>query len=63
MIAIIVILLNPFRPTKDNILRQYIYEAAECRRFCTYESIVDQDTTWASAADAIFDGGEYVEDL
>ncbi|KAJ5645309.1 hypothetical protein N7507_011320 [Penicillium longicatenatum] len=54
-------LLNAFGPTNDIVPRQFIYEAAECRRFFTFENIVDQETTWASAADAMFYGGGYVE--
>ncbi|KAJ5643302.1 uncharacterized protein N7484_005809 [Penicillium longicatenatum] len=54
-------LLNAFGPTNDIVPRQFIYEAAECRRFFTFENIVDQETTWASAADAMFYGGGCVE--
>ncbi|KAJ5539423.1 hypothetical protein N7513_007755 [Penicillium frequentans] len=61
MIAAAVNLLNSFGPANDTVPRQYIYEAAECRRFFTYDNIVDQETTWASAADAMFYGGGCVE--
>ncbi|KAJ5916959.1 hypothetical protein N7504_000974 [Penicillium tannophilum] len=61
MIAAQVNLLNSFGPANDVVPRQYIYEAAECRRFFTYDNIMDQETTWASAADAMFYGGGCVE--
>ena len=50
-------LLNAFGPSSDTVPRQYIYEAAECRRFYTYDNILEQETTWASAADAMFNDG------
>lgn len=61
MITATVNILNSFGPTNDVVPRQYIYEAAECRRFFTYDNIVDQETTWASAADAMFYGGGCVD--
>lgn len=49
--------LNAFGPSNDHLPRQFIYEAAECRRFYTYDNYLHQNTTWASAADAMFNGG------
>lgn len=51
---------NAFNPGNGSLPRQFIYEAAECRRFYTFENIVDQESTWASAADAMFYGGPCV---
>lgn len=50
-------LLNAFGPKNNRIPRQFIYEAAECRRFYTIDNVLNQETTWASAADAMFHGG------
>lgn len=52
---------NAFGPDNGTLPRQFIYEAAECRRFYTYENIVNQESTWASAADAMFYGGPCVK--
>ncbi|CAG8142514.1 unnamed protein product [Penicillium olsonii] len=53
-------LMNAFGPTNDSLPRQFIYEAAECRRFFTLDNIRAPETLWASAADAMFHGGECV---
>jgi hypothetical protein len=53
-------LMNAFSPKNDHMPRQFKYEAAECRRFFTLENIQKPETTWASAADAMFHGGECV---
>jgi hypothetical protein len=54
-------IINAFGPTNDHIPRQYLYEAAECRRFFTYDNVIQQETLWQDAASAMFDGGECVE--
>ncbi|KAJ5106419.1 hypothetical protein N7456_003094 [Penicillium angulare] len=54
-------IFNAFSQTNDRVPRQYVYEAAECRRFYTYDNLVHQETTWASAADAMFNGGACVQ--
>lgn len=53
-------LLNNYGPRDSNTPLQFLYEAAECRRFFTLDNIFDQETVWASAADAMFDGGACV---
>lgn len=53
-------LLNAFGPSNDHLPRQFTYEAAECRRFYTLDNVHRQETTWASAADAMFFGGDCV---
>lgn len=50
-------LLNNYSPKNTRVPLQFVYEAAECRRFFTLENIFNQETVWASAADAMFDGG------
>lgn len=51
---------NQFGPKNDRLPLQFKYEAAECRRFYQYENYIHQKTTWASAFDAMFNGGECV---
>ncbi|CAI7602777.1 unnamed protein product [Penicillium pancosmium] len=51
---------NQFGPKNDRLPLQFKYEAAECRRFYQYENYIYQETTWASALDAMFKGGECV---
>ncbi|CAG8416334.1 unnamed protein product [Penicillium salamii] len=53
-------LLNAFKPTNHSLPRQFIYEAAECRRYFTLDNIIAPETLWASAADAMFYGGDCV---
>ncbi len=53
-------LLNAFSPKNDHMPRQFKYEAAECRRFLTLDNIRRPETMWASAADAMFHGGDCV---
>ncbi|KAJ5093605.1 hypothetical protein N7456_009466 [Penicillium angulare] len=54
-------IINAFGPTNDHVPRQYIYEAAECRRFFTYDNFLQQETLWQDAANAMFHDGECVE--
>lgn len=49
--------LNAFSPEKDELPLQFVYEAAGCRRFFTYDNVVSQITTWSSAVDAMFNDG------
>ncbi|CAG8251038.1 unnamed protein product [Penicillium salamii] len=53
-------LLNAFKPNNHSLPRQFIYEAAECRRYFTLDNIIAPETLWASAADAMFYGGDCV---
>ncbi|KAJ5649809.1 uncharacterized protein N7484_003532 [Penicillium longicatenatum] len=53
-------LLNNYGPHDSDTPLQFLYEAAECRRFYTLDNVFDQETVWASAADAMFDGGACV---
>lgn len=53
-------LMNAFNPNNDHIPLQFKYEAAECRRFFTLDNIRKPETMWASAADAMFHGGDCV---
>lgn len=53
-------LLNAFKPNNHSLPRQFIYEAAECRRYFTLDNIITPETLWASAADAMFYGGDCV---
>jgi hypothetical protein len=53
-------LMNSFSRKNDRLPRQFIYEAAECRRFLTWDNVRRPETMWASAADAMFYGGACV---
>lgn len=53
-------LMNAFAPNNDHLPLQFKYEAAECRRFLTLDNIRTPETMWASAADAMFHGGDCV---
>ncbi|KAJ5794068.1 hypothetical protein N7457_000667 [Penicillium paradoxum] len=53
-------ILSAFSSETDPIPRQFKYEAAECRRFLTLDNILKPETMWASAADAMFHGGDCV---
>lgn len=53
-------LMNAFTPDNDHLPLQFKYEAAECRRFLTLDNIRKPETMWASAADAMFHGGDCV---
>lgn len=53
-------LLNNYGPSDSETPLQFLYEAAECRRFFTLDNYIDQETVWSSAADAMFDGGACV---
>ena len=50
-------IVNAFSPTNHRLPRQFMYEAAECRRFFTAKNIFHRETAWASAADAMFHNG------
>ncbi|KAJ5586856.1 uncharacterized protein N7459_002621 [Penicillium hispanicum] len=50
-------LLNAFSRDNTMIPRQFLYEAAECHRFYTVDNVFRPESTWASAAQAMFDGG------
>ncbi|KAJ5287284.1 hypothetical protein N7478_002970 [Penicillium angulare] len=54
-------IINAFGPDNDHVPRQYIYEAAECRRFFTFDNTLQQETLWQDAANAMFYDGECVE--
>lgn len=49
--------LNAFSPQNDELPLQFVFEAAECRRFFTYENVANQITTWSSAVEAMFNDG------
>ncbi|KAJ5913253.1 hypothetical protein N7504_002136 [Penicillium tannophilum] len=53
-------LLNNYGPSDSETPMQFLYEAAECRRFFTLDNFFNQETVWSSAADAMFDGGACV---
>ena len=50
-------IVNAFSPTNHHLPRQFMYEAAECRRFFTAKNIFYRESAWASAADAMFHNG------
>ncbi|KAJ5117044.1 hypothetical protein N7456_001392 [Penicillium angulare] len=49
--------LNAFSPENDELPLQFVYEAAACRRFLTFDNVVSQITSWSSAIDAMFNNG------
>lgn len=51
---------NSYSRHDDQTPLQFVYEAAECRRFYTAENIVDVESLWHAAADAMFFGGKCV---
>lgn len=53
-------LLNNYSPDDSDTPLKFVYEAADCRRFFTAENIFNQEAVWASAAEAMFDGGACV---
>lgn len=51
-------LRNEYDPDDSDTPLQFVYEAAECRRFYTLDNYVQQETVWQSAAQSMFgDGG------
>ncbi|KAJ5104465.1 hypothetical protein NUU61_001812 [Penicillium alfredii] len=53
-------LLSAFSSKNDKVPRQFVYEAAECRRFFTAENIDKPVSIWSAAADSMFHGGPCV---
>lgn len=51
---------NEISSENNQLPLQFVYEAAECRRFYTYDNYIYQNSTWSSAYDAMFNGGECV---
>lgn len=51
-------LRNEYDPDDDQTPLQFVYEAAECRRFYTIDNYVQRETVWRDAARSMFgDGG------
>ncbi|KAJ5166173.1 Interphotoreceptor retinol-binding [Penicillium canariense] len=47
-------LRNEYDPDDDQTPLQFVYEAAECRRFYTIENYLQQETVWQAAAKSMF---------
>lgn len=45
---------NEYDPEDGETPLQFIYEAAECRRFYTLQNYLEQETTWQAAAKSMF---------
>jgi len=54
-------LRNEYDPEDGNTPLQFIYEAAECRRFYTLQNYIEQESTWQDAAKSVFGDGGCVE--
>lgn len=54
-------LRNEYDPDDDQTPLQFVYEAAECRRFYTIENYLQRETVWQAAAMAMFGGAGCVE--
>lgn len=52
--------LNNYRLGEDNMPLQFVYEAADCRLFYTYENVVRPATSWVAAARAVWGNGSCV---
>ncbi|OOQ82895.1 putative peptidase, S41 family [Penicillium brasilianum] len=51
-------LRNEYDPDDDQTPLQFVYEAAECRRFYTIDNYLQRETVWQDAAKSMFgDGG------
>lgn len=51
-------LRNEYDPDDDQTPLQFVYEAAECRRFYTIDNYLQRETVWRDAARSMFgDGG------
>ncbi|KAJ5601822.1 hypothetical protein N7510_011356 [Penicillium lagena] len=51
---------SSYRKGEDEVPLQFIYEAADYRRFYTYENIVKPETMWADAARTFWGEGGFV---
>lgn len=47
-------LRNEYDPDDGETPLQFVYEAAECRLFYTFENYLQQQTVWQAAAKAMF---------
>lgn len=47
-------LRNEYDPDDDQTPLQFVYEAAECRRFYTLQNYLQRETVWQVAAKALF---------
>ncbi|KAJ5110139.1 hypothetical protein N7532_002784 [Penicillium argentinense] len=47
-------LRNEYDPEDSDTPLQFVYEAAECRRFYTLQNYLQQETTWQAAATSMF---------
>ncbi|KAJ5595511.1 Interphotoreceptor retinol-binding [Penicillium hispanicum] len=54
-------LRNEYDPDDSQTPLQFVYEAAECRLFYTFENYLQQETVWQAAAKAMFGGGACVK--
>lgn len=54
-------LRNAYGRGDDTTPLQFVYEAADCRRFFTVDNYLRQETVWDAAAKAMFGDGECVE--
>lgn len=51
---------SAYRKGEDEVPLQFIYEAADYRRFYTYENVMKPETMWADAARTFWHKGGYV---
>lgn len=54
-------LRNEYDPDDDQTPLQFVYEAAECRRFYTIENYVQRETVWQDATASMFGNGGCVK--
>lgn len=51
---------NAYAPDDSLVPLQFVFDAADCRLFYTYENVVKPATTWVAAARAYWGGGKCV---
>lgn len=54
-------LRNEYDPDDDQTPLQFVYEAAECRRFYTIDNYLQRETVWRDAARSMFGDGSCVK--
>jgi hypothetical protein len=54
-------LRNEYDPGDDQTPLQFVYEAADCRRFYTIDNYLQRETVWQDAAKSMFGGGGCVK--
>ncbi|KAJ5156705.1 hypothetical protein N7492_009508 [Penicillium capsulatum] len=52
--------ISAYGPDDDTTPLQFVYKAADCRRFFTVENYFHQESVWQAAAEAMFGDGECV---